>query len=386
MDQPPIEELICDITVLEFVPNTINPTLPPMRLERNIITVPVQGYQWVSQRCVYYKSSGMSNASTDDEDKMLIRKYMWFPILGLVQLNSLIDLMFKSIGSIGSIKKNGFFIKNIRVDLGSLYNGNVNTLTNFESKILDATFNSYDTRFFVSTYLDFLREIMPGANVSKEFFDTEIKIFNKFIGVMSQYCYNWKQVQYSVRLSYNNIVDTVPLLTSIFKNACLFILNYDLQDEFSVISSLWVKLGTQLTPITITFSQTMQTIEDTIVINNLLLRNLAVNEELIITPQNPTISKEEIKTKINPFRRTLISGTPFTNTVTVSTPTTVAIILPNNTNSREQRSEGLVKKVSKKNKPGSKKGGKNKISKSKKSKKSKKCKNKKQKTHKKEKV
>lgn len=383
MDQPPIEELICDITVLEFVPNTINPTLPPMRLERNIITVPVQGYQWVSQRCVYYKSSGMSNASTDDEDKMLIRKYMWFPILGLVQLNSLIDLMFKSIGSIGSIKKNGFFIKNIRVDLGSLYNGNVNTLTNFESKILDATFNSYDTRFFVSTYLDFLREIMPGANVSKEFFDTEIKIFNKFIGVMSQYCYNWKQVQYSVRLSYNNIVDTVPLLTSIFKNACLFILNYDLQDEFSVISSLWVKLGTQLTPITITFSQTMQTIEDTIVINNLLLRNLAVNEELIITPQNPTISKEEIKTKINPFRRTLISGTPFTNTVTVSTPTTVAIILPNNTNSREQRSEGLVKKVSKKNKPGSKKGGKNKISKSKKSKK---CKNKKQKTHKKEKV
>jgi hypothetical protein len=358
MDQPPIEEPICDITVLEFVPNTINPTLPPMRLERNIITLPVEGYQWVSQRCVYYKSSGMSNASTDDEDKMLIRKYMWFPILGLVQPNSLIDLMFKSIGSIGSIKKNGVFIKNIRVDLRSLYNGNVNTLTNFESKILDARFNSYDTRFFVSTYLDFLREIMPGANVSKEFFDTEIKIFNKFIGVMSQYCYNWKQLQYSVRLSYNNIVDTVPLLTSIFKNACLFILNYDLQNEFSVILSLWVKLDTQLTPITITFSQTMQTIEDPIVINNILLRKLAVNEELIITPQNPTISKEEIKTKINPFKGTLILGTPFTNTVTVSTPTRVV-------------------KVSKKKKQGTKVGGKNKISKSKK--------NKKQKTHKKRK-
>jgi hypothetical protein len=395
MEHSPIEEAICDITVSEFVPNTINPTLPPMRLERKIITVDVEGYNWVSRRCAYYKSSGMSNASTDDNDKILIRKYMWFPILGLVQENSLIDSMFKSIKS---EKKPGYFIKNIRVDLGDLYNGNLNSLTKFESRILDATFNSYDNRFFDPTYLVFLREIMQGTNVSKEVFDEEINNFNKFIAVMSQYCYNWKQVQYSVRLSYNNIVDTVPLSSSIFNNACLFILNYDLQDEFSAISSLWVKVETPLTPIRITFSETMQTIEDPILINNLLLRKLAVNEELIIIPQNPTISTEEIKTKLYPFRRTVILGTPFTNTVTVSTHTAVATetsqvdnLLGNQeanlqgnqllteTAIQPQRTPNKVVKASKNKRPGSKKGGKNKISKSKK------YKNKNKKTHKKRK-
>ena len=380
MEYPPIEEAICDITVSEFVPNTINPTLPPMRLERKIITVPVEGYNWVSQRCAYYKSSGMSNASTDDNDKILIRKYMWFPILGLVQENSLIDSMFKSIKS---EKDPGYFIKNIRVDLRTLYNGNLNSLTNFESSILDATFNSYDTRFFVSTYLDFLSEIMPGANVSKEFFDTEIKIFNKFIGVMSQYCYNWKQVQYSVRLSYNNIVDTVPLLTSIFKNACLFILNYDLQDEFSAISSLWVKVETPLTPIRITFSETMQTIEDPILINNLLLRKLAVNKELIITPQNPTISTEEIKTKLYPFRRTVILGEPFVNTTTLPTLAIPLETIPLETIPVKaiRSSKRLAAKAITPSKVGSKLGGKNKMSKPKKQK----TKDKRQKTHKKRK-
>ena len=395
MEHSPIEEAICDITVSEFVPNTINPTLPPMRLERNIITVDVKGYNWVSQRCAYYKSSGMSNASTDDNDKILIRKYMWFPILGLVQENSLIDSMFKSIKS---EKDPGYFIKNIRVDLRNLYNGNLNSLTNFESSILDATFNSYDNRFFDPTYLVFLREIMQGTNVSKDVFDAEIKNFNKFIAVMSQYCYNWKQVQYSVRLSYNNIVDTVPLSSSIFNNACLFILNYDLQDEFSAISSLWVKVEPPLTPIRITFSETMQTIEDPILINNLLLRKLAVNEELIIIPQNPTISTEEIQTKLYPFRRTVILGTPFTNTATVSTHTAVATetsqvdnLLGNQeanlqgnqllteTAIQPQRTPNKVVKASKNKRPGSKKGGKNKISKSKK------YKNKNKKTHKKRK-
>ena len=306
MNSQLIEQIICDITVLEFVPNTINPNLPPMELRRSMITVPVEGYNWVSPKCVYYKSSGISNASTDKPDERLVRQYMWFPTVGLVQQNSLIDLMFKCIGS---EKINGFFIKNLRVDLRTLYESGVLTLTNFETKILDGIFGSYN-KYVVSPYLEFLREVMPSTTVTNEIFNTEIALFNVFISIMSQYCYNWKQVQYSVRVSSRNIVNDVTLLMSKFKNVCLFILNYDLEGEFGRTPT-WKKLETPLTPISVTFSQTMHSSGDPIVINNLLSNQLAVNNELIITPQNPDMSKEDIKTIMTPFKNTLILGKPF---------------------------------------------------------------------------
>ena len=359
MTTPAVYEINCDIQILEIVHNTIDQTLSPIELTRNIITVPAEGYNWVSPNIAYYKSSGLSNAARDETDDNLVRQYMWFPTIGLVQENSLMDLMFK----INNNKKiNGFIIKNILPDLYKL--GFVlSEFPPFARSVLNDTFTSYN-KYFMSPYAEFLYgNTYNSANQTNA--NAEIHKFINFIFIMAQYCYNWKQIQYSVRLSINNIIDGVSLSDSKFKNICNFILSHDLENEFSKTPS-WKRLETPLLPILVTYAQKMRRIEEALIINDLLSGKKSVNNALIITLRNPDISKDEIKMLITPFKNTIGGGVPL-NEETMTPPQQVAVPLT-------RYSRRSVKKSSTRKKTGSKIkiGGKRKISKSKKYKKQKK--------------
>jgi hypothetical protein len=254
----------------------------------------------------------------------------------------------------------------------------------------------------VSPYLEFLRGI-SSTTVTKEYFTQEMGLFGLFIGIMSGYCYNWKQVQYSIRISSNTMVDGVTLLDSKFKNVCNFSLNHNLLNEFGQGEVSWEKLAIPLTPILITFSQPTPRPIASHDVNYLLSRRFAVNNALIMTPQKSDMSPEDIKSGLKPFENTMIFGQPFVNTTTLPTlaipleaiplETTIPLkAIPLKGDNPIRSSKRLAAKA--KNRPVSKWGGKNKMSKTKKTKnkktknkktKNKKTKNKRHKTHKKRK-
>ena len=101
--------IICDTEAIEIVTSTIEGQ-EPLVLRRKMITIPVEGYNWISPSIAYYKSSSLSNTLSDKDFERKIRKYMWFPTIGLIQENSLIK---NALRISKDPKENGFIIKYI---------------------------------------------------------------------------------------------------------------------------------------------------------------------------------------------------------------------------------------------------------------------------------
>jgi hypothetical protein len=207
---------------------TVTPDSPPIKMHyRPIVCIHVEGYNWISPKICYYKSTSLSNARTSTPDETLIRKYMWFPTIGVLQPNTLIKKMFECADK---DKPNGFIVKYIREIFNKMPKGRNIIGPCMINYLFSPNFKVYSEYLKLCPYTVFLHGPKYDRTKTKERYD-EIQSFIDFIALMCIYCYNWRQIQDSIRLSIDNEVDGVSLLDSKFGNICSFILHYDLIDE-----------------------------------------------------------------------------------------------------------------------------------------------------------
>jgi hypothetical protein len=157
--------------------------------------------------------------------------------------------------------------------------------------LLSPKFKVYSQYLELCPYTEFLHGPIYDGTKSKERRD-EIQSFVNFIALMCIYCYNWRQIQDSIRLSIDNEVDKIFLLDSKFGNICSFILHYDLIDECG--SPHFVKRSSPLEKIVTSRLELMRhpdgdkpteetfMLDDPEQINRYLLGQEAINYDLMI--------------------------------------------------------------------------------------------------------
>jgi hypothetical protein len=296
-------EITCNTEYIEIVqPNEEG--LQPMVLKRKFITIPVEGYNWITPSIAYYKSSALSNAATDSDFKRKLRAYMWFPTIGLMQENSLIDNVYKSIRN---TKPQGFIIKNVPTDLS---NAGWRVRQSPFDYFYSPAFTAY-SRYIISPYLIWLGYSYDPKNPAiTAITSKKIQDFQNFMDIMRQYCYNWKQIQDAVRLSLENTVDGIKLeVSEEYGDICKFILSHTLTSQ-KLDASTTLTECTLMPKMKVNIAQEMSiSSEDVLLLNGHLLSVDALNENLLITPPNST---EDIKKQFDPYFMTMTLGVTFT--------------------------------------------------------------------------
>ena len=288
---------------------------------RPLIYINVRGYNWISEYIAYYKSSSTSNAMDDNDMERRIRKYMWFPILGTIQDNTLIQ---KEFIEANDPKIDGYLVKYISPIFKKLIKTPLQLFFlnwgipghHMNGRLWSYTKYSDD----ISPYVKFIYKKNNYTEVKAHHKDmvvfSEIEKFSNFLKVLTNYCYNWKQIQYSIRLSLDNVVDGVRLIDSEFKQMCEFILYHDFDNEFDKNPKL-IPI-TPLTKITVIHAinskpfptwntsdfESLQQYESSQDINAFLLTAGAINYGLMMKQVNAVEEPELIK----PYFDTLYYG------------------------------------------------------------------------------
>lgn len=235
---------------------------------------------------------------------------MWFPTIGLIQENSLIK---NALRISKDPKENGFIIKYIYKVFTLIRNKPEVFYPMLNYFLLYQNFAAYN-KFIISPYLEWLGYRYDNYYSKNQAKTTElINKFRDFVFVMTQYCYNWKQIQDSLRLSLENVVDGIKLIDSEFKDICLFILSHNLKDEFKGVVATKIETNPNpISKITVVFAKEMTTSsEDPSVINEHLHKIGAINYNLLIEPISPDTSEEDIKAAITPYYNTMFLGKNF---------------------------------------------------------------------------
>jgi hypothetical protein len=267
----PKHEVIYDRCLLEEGP--IVDGKPVYSSCRNFLTIPVE-YEWPTEKIAYYKSTSTSNARRDSTVERIVRAYFWFPTLGVLQRGSPVEQAINKgiTHEHEEYRYPGYIVKytkKIEYLFGDIFlnYGYRGLYQYFIATSMPANLNQYNA-FIKSQYVQYLidsgtivvsvadptnptktelKEIndkyntpfthsyslcRPGGECSAES-TIELPLtfwsaLDDIINVMSQYCYNWRQIQDAILLSWDNKVDGVKLSDSGFKYACNFILNYDL--------------------------------------------------------------------------------------------------------------------------------------------------------------
>ena len=339
----------CNTETIEIVPPPEGK--PPLILRRRIVTIPVEGrYEWISPSIAYYKSSSLSNAPDDSPFQKKIRKYMWFPTIGLIQDNSLIKNALR-IG--GYPTNNGFIVKYIH-QVFELFNKTAHFPKSFDY-VLSTNFKLL-TKWAISPYLKWLGyKYKSNDPVALAL----IQDFIEFVYVMIQYCYNWTQIQDALRLSLENDVDGVKLIDSEFKDICLFILSHELKDEFTGYLAEIVPKPGPISKITVVFAEQMTTSSNNSSTINAHLNSVgAINYNLLIEQIPPGTPDKEIKTLMIPYYETMYLGKKFTTTAAAlpaatlpaATLSAAALTAANDTDSDTETTTDTGGKLNKKKK------------------------------------
>jgi hypothetical protein len=317
MNLPPIE-IDCTVELLEDTPSGV-PVVRP------VIIIPVEGYNWISYQIAYYKSSGLSNAEIGKEFETLVRKFMWFPTIGLLtDKKTLISTLMAMTMTETTHHNPGYILKYPNI-IFSKY-GFKRGYQSFLNYFLRPPFTSVTPQYgMVSPYLTFVystnRERFATALTKienkKSFSPDEtttanqlIAQFNIFLNVMCQYCYNWKQIQDSIRLSVGNNVNGVSLMQSELAPICLFILQCELKNEFDLNRVELVFTEKQLPFFKVNYvpEKVLVRTPDFYRINNeYLLYNDAINFKLIIEEYQGSDPTKDFR----PYYETMYMGNAF---------------------------------------------------------------------------
>jgi hypothetical protein len=217
-----------------------------------------------------------------------IREYMWFPTLGFLIKDTVVDGLLLSNGL---NKPKGFIVKNIDEYLENEY-----------LKKIGKTMKT------IPPY--FIHAIMKGGytelkfwlkNKHEQLYKHHLQLnaqLSEIINILTQYCYNWKQVQDSIRLSYN----AIPAEDTYFKILCDFILEHTIENEYEkskakLIEDTHEKEYYDIVPKTKRLPETSVAVK----LNKYLLKKHALNELMFSTePVDLTI-----------ILNTLILGQPY---------------------------------------------------------------------------
>jgi hypothetical protein len=278
---------------------------------RPLIFIPVEGYNWISHEVAYYKSSGQSNTLTDTDFKTRVRKFMWFPTIGLLSENS---FMAELMSQTEQPHNPGYILKYINLVFKNY--GMKKSTQPFWNYFLRPPFTSTTSEYgMVSPYLQFINfeNILSKMKSNQRLKAderaravTKINEFTDFLTVMTNYCYNWRQIQDSIRLSVNNKVDGVDLFSSDLADICNFILQSHLINEYNS-NTVDLQLTTEKLPffnVEYVPSEVLLRSENDKQINSFLLYNSAINYELMIKKYEPS---DNFKT----YYDTMYLGKPF---------------------------------------------------------------------------
>jgi len=296
---------------------------------RPFIYINVRGYNWISEYVAYYKSSSTSNAMNDTDVKRRIRKYMWFPILGTIQENTLIQ---KEFIEANDPKIDGYLVKYITPIFKKLIKIPLQLFIlnwGVPGSRMDGGLWSYTKYGDISPYVKFIYNKKNYTEVKAVYPDnvvfSEIEKFSNFLKVLTDYCYNWKQIQDSIRLSLDNVVDGIRLIDSEFGKMCEFILCHDFDNEFGKNPTL-VPI-TPLTKITVIHAinskpfpkwnssdfDSLQHYESSQDINAFLLTSHAINQDLMMKPIN-AVTSQMLSDMFEPYLNTLYYGKQYKET------------------------------------------------------------------------
>lgn len=326
-------DTIHTVNILENVKSSTGG--PDLEIKRPLVIIPVEGYNWISENIAYYKSSSMSNQKNDRGSETKIRKYMWFPTPGLLEEGSFLFQLYKQYNDENGgdfMPVEGYIVKYI-APIFSLYKKFVSKLRYppssnqfFSNYLYYQNFSGYSPPSLIPPYLEFINfeEKQKAKGVTAGAKQKEgVKLINnfmEFINVMTQYCYNWKQIQDAVRLSWYETVrdeteNDITLAESEFKDICAFILNYDIENQFNpnVLNIKCVKRASPLSPFNVvhdneTTIKHFSTESADKINTGYLAYNQAINEELLMKPkQETTYTIEQFK----PYYDTMYLGQPF---------------------------------------------------------------------------
>jgi hypothetical protein len=322
------ETIYCTTQYLEYLKV---PGKHDVEVVRPLIVIPVEGYNWITPRIAYYKSSGSSNARTDTQLKELIRKYMWFPTIMIFadKGDTLIQEMMR-ISTPDAKFADGYILK-YPSPIFSIYGHNRSVQTGsvaFYRQPFTDTLPQYGTlSIYLKQNAQFNEYFKNRVKFPKEEGNTardELTDFQTFIGVMYQYCYNWKQIQDSIRLSLNTITQEGQQLTVNEKTIhqdtklmrmCDFVLTHVIDHEFTQNPS--IREMTEEENIIFSRNNIRVIYEESLVrtdcpksIKHFLSFNSAINEILCDTsvPASKHYNNNKIKEMFRPYYDTMYFG------------------------------------------------------------------------------
>jgi hypothetical protein len=322
------ETIYCTTKYLEYL-NA--PDKPKVEVVRPLIVIPVEGYHWITPRIAYYKSSGSSNAGTDNKLKQLIRKYMWFPTIMIFTERD--DTLIRKIMKISTPDAkfaDGYILK-YPSPIFSKYGPNqsvqMGSVAFYRQPFIDISpqygmLSPYlKLDILYSKYLE-TRTRLPQEHAKQA--ATKLEDFQTFIGVMYQYCYNWKQIQDSIRLSLNTFtqegeklkVNDIQLDENVeLMDMCNFVLTHVIVNEFTRDPSIREmtapeKIKFSRNNIRVIYEESLVRTDCPKSIINFLFYNSAINERLCETsvPASKHYNNDEIKEMFRPYYDTMYLG------------------------------------------------------------------------------